>query len=404
MRKRRLFPLLIIITVVSLVIGACGGTPEPVSKVEPVATAVPSAPQATAAPAKPVDTPAPSFDAAAHFKGKTIRIYANFPPGGGADLNARVIARNLGDFVPGNPRVVVVSKHGAAGQIGGNYIYNAPPDGLHMGVFTGVHVPAMIMSPGAEYDLREMRPVIGWQPALQFMAAREHVPYDSIEDAVGQGSKGGERVTMPSSVICNTTSLRYRWLIDTLDLPMDIAYGVPTGHVAFTRALDQDLVDVGSTSTGWYDWPNIRPGWWKDGYVRIWMVEVDDSRKINPNTEIGDMPTDRYAIDIIRKHAGEEAVATWIAITADNGPMWRSWWLPKGSSDEITKAIRDAAWEMMNSKQFVDDFERLIQDSLTLNHGDVLETEYLKGIFDNIENVVKSIKEISPECDIKEIS
>ena len=128
MRRITLFPILMILAVLSLAVAACG------SDAEVPPTAPSAAVDATAPPARVADTPVPSFDAAAYFKGKTIRIYANFAPGGGADLNARVIARNLGDFVPGNPRVIVVSKHGAAGMIGGNFVYRAKPDGLHMGV------------------------------------------------------------------------------------------------------------------------------------------------------------------------------------------------------------------------------------------------------------------------------
>ena len=37
------------------------------------------------------------------YKGKTINILAGFSPGGGYDINARVLARHMGRHIPGNP-------------------------------------------------------------------------------------------------------------------------------------------------------------------------------------------------------------------------------------------------------------------------------------------------------------
>ncbi len=46
-------------------------------------------------------------DANPYFAGKTITIYMSAPPGGGYDLYGRLLARHLGDHIPGNPAVVV---------------------------------------------------------------------------------------------------------------------------------------------------------------------------------------------------------------------------------------------------------------------------------------------------------
>jgi len=76
--------------------------------------------------------PAPvSADAVADFyKKKRITIIQSSAPGGGYDMYARTLARFLPKHIPGNPRIIVQNKPGAAGIVAANYIYNvAPQDG-----------------------------------------------------------------------------------------------------------------------------------------------------------------------------------------------------------------------------------------------------------------------------------
>ncbi len=48
------------------------------------------------------------------YKGKTLTLVVGFTPGGGFDLNARLLARYLGRYIPGNPDVLVQNMPGAA--------------------------------------------------------------------------------------------------------------------------------------------------------------------------------------------------------------------------------------------------------------------------------------------------
>jgi tripartite-type tricarboxylate transporter receptor subunit TctC len=48
------------------------------------------------------------------YKGKTLTILVGLPPGGGFDLNARLLARHLGRYIPGTPSVIVVNAPGAS--------------------------------------------------------------------------------------------------------------------------------------------------------------------------------------------------------------------------------------------------------------------------------------------------
>ncbi|HEY8579681.1 MAG TPA: tripartite tricarboxylate transporter substrate-binding protein [Beijerinckiaceae bacterium] len=73
--------------------------------------------------------------AAQHFEGKTISILCGYNPGGGVDLGTRLIAENIGPYIPGQPKVIVQNMEGAAGIVSANFLYSkGSKDGLTLGV------------------------------------------------------------------------------------------------------------------------------------------------------------------------------------------------------------------------------------------------------------------------------
>jgi tripartite-type tricarboxylate transporter receptor subunit TctC len=69
----------------------------------------------------------PAVAVAQTFPTKSIRLIVTYPPGGGADLMARLVAPKMA-AVLGQP-VVVENKAGASGQIGAAEVARAAPDG-----------------------------------------------------------------------------------------------------------------------------------------------------------------------------------------------------------------------------------------------------------------------------------
>ena len=64
---------------------------------------------------------------AQNFPSKSVHIVVPFPPGGGADALARLMAPKLGEIW--RRQVIVESKPGASGQIGADFVAQAAPDG-----------------------------------------------------------------------------------------------------------------------------------------------------------------------------------------------------------------------------------------------------------------------------------
>src|SRR5882757_6215350 len=70
------------------------------------------------------------------YRGKTLTIVVGFTPGGGFDVNARLLARHIGRHIPGNPAVVVQNVPGAAALNSVQYLDTAAPkDGTVIDIF-----------------------------------------------------------------------------------------------------------------------------------------------------------------------------------------------------------------------------------------------------------------------------
>jgi tripartite-type tricarboxylate transporter receptor subunit TctC len=96
-----------------------------------------------------------SADGVADFyKGKTLTMLVGFPPGGLNDLSARLVARYLVKYLPGNPRQVVQNMPGAGGLTSTNYLYNiAPKDGTYLaGILRSIPQTAYLGDPNVRFD------------------------------------------------------------------------------------------------------------------------------------------------------------------------------------------------------------------------------------------------------------
>lgn len=93
------------------------------------------------------------------YRGKQIVFLVGSDPGGGYDLLARLVARHLGRFIPGNPNVIVENMPGAGSILLSNRLYNsAPADGTYIGlVQRGVLLAPLTHQPNVRFDLTKFR-------------------------------------------------------------------------------------------------------------------------------------------------------------------------------------------------------------------------------------------------------
>jgi tripartite-type tricarboxylate transporter receptor subunit TctC len=94
-------------------------------------------------------------EAADFYRGRQVNLIVGFGPGGGYDAYARLLARHIGRYIPGNPNVVVQNMPGAGSLRAANYIYSvAPKDGTAFGLFARdmVLVALLGSDPNVQFD------------------------------------------------------------------------------------------------------------------------------------------------------------------------------------------------------------------------------------------------------------
>ena len=97
-----------------------------------------------------------------YYKGKTLEIINFGSLGGGNDAAGRVVAKHLGNHIPGKPTIVHKNMPGGGGTVAPNYVYNiAKKDGLT--VLFGGGSPSMayiLQTKGTRFDYKYMTPVM----------------------------------------------------------------------------------------------------------------------------------------------------------------------------------------------------------------------------------------------------
>ena len=171
------------------------------------------------------------------YKGATVSINVGSDAGGGFDLVARVVARHLGQHIPGKPAIIVRNMPGAGGLVNANYLYNsAPRDGTSLAApFNTVFLLPLLGDPAAKFDPREFT-WIGSTDKQQGICLTWHsTPFKTFDDLKAREVVAG--TTAP-----NATPATYPFLLNSvLGTKFKIVGGYSTGGVRL--ALEQGEVD-----------------------------------------------------------------------------------------------------------------------------------------------------------------
>jgi tripartite-type tricarboxylate transporter receptor subunit TctC len=90
--------------------------------------------------------PSSAWAQADFYKGKTVEVIISTGAGGGLDANGRIVARHLGNHIPGNPTIVAKNMPGAGHIRAANYVFSqAPKDGTTIGTFIPIFVMAQVL-------------------------------------------------------------------------------------------------------------------------------------------------------------------------------------------------------------------------------------------------------------------
>ncbi len=131
---------------------------------------------------------------------KPLKLVTPFPPGGSADVIARLTAQALGEAL-GQP-VVVDNRPGAGGLVGNDYAAKQPPDGYTLLLVTGaypVQAAAMKTLPFDPFADIAMISMLTTYPFV--ISVRPDAPFQTLGAFIAQAKANPGKLNFPSSGI-----------------------------------------------------------------------------------------------------------------------------------------------------------------------------------------------------------
>jgi tripartite-type tricarboxylate transporter receptor subunit TctC len=178
-------------------------------------------------------------DAAAFYRGNTIRFIVGSGTGGGYDLFARLLAPHVGART--GATVIVENLPGAGGLIALNREYAAKPDGLQVMIVNGVAaaMSQIIEMDSVRYDLAKfgLLGIVNAEPWVWLVSAQSK--YKSAREAIDDG----QQITWGGSGIISGLSDGAAMTCDALGLKCRIVSGYP-GSSEVAIALGRGEVDA----------------------------------------------------------------------------------------------------------------------------------------------------------------
>jgi len=131
------------------------------------------------------------------YPNKSIRLVVPFPPGGGVDIVARLVAERL--QAKWGQSVIVENRAGAAGNIGAEAVFRSPPDGYTL---LATSVPTFVMSKRLytklSFDPDEFVPVSLLSTSPAVLLVHPKLPIESVKQLVDYAKANPDRLSYAS--------------------------------------------------------------------------------------------------------------------------------------------------------------------------------------------------------------
>jgi tripartite-type tricarboxylate transporter receptor subunit TctC len=280
------------------------------------------------------------------YKDKRITLIVSNATGGINDTVARLVARHIGQYIPGNPTVVVQNMPGAGGISAANHLYNiAPKDGSVIGALTRATPQyAILGDPNARFDPLKFI----WLGSTSSYAEDTYLFITNSSHPVKSPAdlKNGAVTTKIGTQSSGATNLLYALIMkNVLGYNVDIIRGYPGGAAIFV-AMQRHEVDAQFAGLSTL----------LSGQRQLW-----DSKAVRPIVQFGrtsrlsslpDVPIGRELTD----NPDDRALLEFADLPFF---MAQPFLAPPGIPPERAKVLQDAFLAAHKDKAFLAEAERL---------------------------------------------
>jgi tripartite-type tricarboxylate transporter receptor subunit TctC len=134
------------------------------------------------------------------YPSKPLKLVTPFPPGGSADLIARLTAQKMAESL--RQPVVIDNRAGAGGLVGTEYAAKQPPDGYTLVLITGAYPVQAAMLKSMPFDPLSDIAMVSLLTSYPFViSVRQDSPFRSLGDLIAHAKANPRKLNYPSSGI-----------------------------------------------------------------------------------------------------------------------------------------------------------------------------------------------------------
>jgi tripartite-type tricarboxylate transporter receptor subunit TctC len=203
---------------------------------------------------------APGAALAQSYPTRPVRVIVPFPPGGIADIGARLVSQKLSEAL-GQP-MIIENRAGASGTLGVDAVTKSAPDGYTVLMTTGDFITVPSLMPATSYDpARDLIPVTRFANSPLLLLTHPGSGIGSVKDLIARAKAEPGKLAFGSPGTGTINQLAVEWLgleagIKLLHVPYRggaaMANGLAAGDTALgvtTQSSVQGLLDAGKIKT-----------------------------------------------------------------------------------------------------------------------------------------------------------
>lgn len=303
------------------------------------------------------------------YKGKTLTILLGHTPGGSYDLYAQLAAQHMGQFIPGNPNIVVQHRPGGGGGKAGVYFFTkAPTDGTMIALLPETMAHTQLLDPKrGRWDMGKVNYIGSFAYANPAFGVRKGAPAQSLADLtkkdlnIGCTGRTSQSSQMPA-VIKNMTPAKFN---------MICGY---RGSAPFMLALERGEVDA-----IFMNWATWRAKKMDDIKAGKYIILMQAGLKRSP--DLPDTPL------VHETNIGDDRFNKVMKFMSGGAPIGRALFGAPGMPMERVKVLRAAFDKMIKDEKFLADAKKR-QALIDATSGEELD-KYNKEILSTPKDVVE---------------